>query len=313
MTDPDTEKRNRRRRWPKDRRTDRYNWELARGPISAFGESKPLTAWAADERCAVGREALRTRLALGWDPADAITRARHEKPDMAFTYNERTLTLRGWAEQTGIKYHTLYNRIMKSGMSFTDALEKGAEGADFALPVTAFGETKTLHHWAVDPRARCVVTTMRRRLAQGWGPEQAITEEPQSRSTLGTGVPHHAFGMSMGLEDWGRHTQIPAGNLRYQMEQYDLPLEAALTSLGWTPNTDAPAEHSLVRITAAELRSGDHILSTDPTAEGGPFLTVRRRSTIPAPPTAPHGPAHSRTPLTRPAPAPAGLSRRASR
>ncbi|GGL68103.1 hypothetical protein GCM10010095_61260 [Streptomyces anthocyanicus] len=183
------------RRWPSDRRTDRYNWELASGPISAFGESKPLRVWAADERSAVNREALRTRLALGWAPEQAITTARHERPDMVFTHNGRTLTLRGWADQTGIKYHTLYNRITKPGMSFTGALDKGAEGADFDLPVTAFGETKTLHHWAVDPRARCTVSSMRRRLTQGWNPQQAITEEPAQRSALGSGVPHHAFGM----------------------------------------------------------------------------------------------------------------------
>jgi hypothetical protein len=302
MTTSDNTPTNRRLRRPKDQRADRYNWELARGPIKAFGESKPLAAWAADERCAVGREALRTRLALGWDPEQAITRQRHEKPDMTFTYNERTLTLRGWADQTGIKYHTLYNRITKSGMAFAQALEKGAEGPDFTIPVTAFGETKSLHHWAVDPRARCAVTTLRRRLALGWSPEQAITEEPQHRSTLGTGTPHHAFGMRMGLEDWGRHTQIPAGTIRYQMERHNLPLEAALTSLGWTPQTDAPIEHHLLRITAAELRAGDHILGTEKTAEGEMVLTVRRPSTLPAPRTP--APTRSRTVLPAPSPTP---------
>jgi hypothetical protein len=88
----------------------------------------------------------------------------------------------------------------------------------------------------------------------------------------------------MGLEDWGRHTQIPAGTIRYQMERHNLPLEAALTSLGWAPQTDAPIEHHLLRITAAELRTGDHILGTEKTAEGEMVLTVRRPSTLPAPP-----------------------------
>ncbi|MCV2465032.1 hypothetical protein OEB94_37810, partial [Streptomyces sp. ICN988] len=292
-------------RWPSDRRTDRYNWERARGPISAFGESKTLHAWAADERCAVNREALRTRLALGWAPERAITAARHHRPELVFTHNERTLTLRGWADQTGIKYHTLYHRITTSGMTFTEALEKGAEGADFDLPVTAFGETKTLHHWAVETRARCTVTTMRRRLAQGWNPEQAITEEPEKRSALGSGVPHHAFGMSMGLEDWGRHTQIPAGNLRHQIEQHNLTLEAALTSLGWTPGPDTLSERHLLRITPADLRPGDHVLAVNPTNEDGPHLTVRRPRTSPESSTPLHNSAADRThpvPPTTPVP-----------
>ncbi|MFI1890209.1 hypothetical protein [Streptomyces jumonjinensis] len=302
MANPEARGQNRRRRWPKDRREDRYNWELARGSIPAFGESKPLAGWAADERCAVSREALRTRLALGWDPADAITKPRHGKPEMTYTYNERTLTLRGWADQSGIKYHTLYNRIMRSGMSFTEALAKGAEGADFTLPVSAFGETKTLYHWAVDPRAGCVVTTMRRRLAQGWEPEQAITEEPQSRSRLGTGVPHRAFGLSMGLEDWGRHTQIPAGILRHRMDHYKLPLEGALTSLGWTPQRNTPAKHDLLHIAAAQLRPGDHILGTDHAAGGSRYLIVHRTSSAPTSTAAPRTPAPPRIPPTQLAP-----------
>ncbi|MFG2115519.1 hypothetical protein ACGFRB_23315 [Streptomyces sp. NPDC048718] len=262
--------------WPRDRRTDRYNWELARGPITAFGEAKSLSVWAKDPRCAVTRETLRTRLALGWEPADAITRERHEKPTLQHTYQGRTLTLRGWAEQSGIRYHTLYRRLTKSGMSFEEALLKGPDGPDFALPVRAFGETKPLSHWAVDPRANCSVTTMRRRMAQGWDAEQAISEEPQSRSTLGTGVPHRAFGRSMGLEDWARHTQIPAGTLRHIMDQHDLPLEPALRALGWSPHAEPGMVHDLIAISPAKLRPGDQILSVTTDGDTEPVLTVRR-------------------------------------
>lgn len=278
-----------RRHRTKGGRTDRYNWELARGRITALGESKTLRAWAADERCAVTREALRTRLALGWEPAAAITTPRHDKPDMQFTYAERTLSLRGWADQSGIGYHTLYNRIKKSGMTFAEALEKGGDGPHFTLPITAFGETKPLSHWAVDHRANSSYTTIRRRLAEGWDPEQAITEEPHQRSTLGTGVPHRAFGLSMGLEDWARHTQIPAGHLRHRIDQYGLPLEAALTSLGWTPHSGALAEHDLLRIPAAQLQPGDYILGVEQTGAAQQFVTVRRSGTSAAPPNAaPH-------------------------
>ncbi|MFI9210203.1 hypothetical protein ACIGW7_18955 [Streptomyces sp. NPDC053253] len=265
--------------WPKDRRRDRYMWELARGPITAFGEAKPLASWAEDPRCAVNRECLRTRLALGWLPEDAITRQRHDKPTLEHTYQERTLTLRGWAEQSGIKYHTLYNRITKFGMTFEEALLKGADGSDFTLHITAFGETKPLCHWGVDPRAACSTTTIRRRLVQGWDAEQAITEEPQNRSTLGTGTPHRAYGLSMGLEDWARHTQIPAGTLRSAMAQHELPLESALHALGWNPRTEPAAIHDLITITANQLLPGDRVLGVTTDASPTPVLTVRRSPT----------------------------------
>ncbi|MFG3037100.1 hypothetical protein ACGFYZ_09375 [Streptomyces sp. NPDC048330] len=266
----------RRTAWPKERRRDRYMWELARGQISAFGEAKPLASWAEDPRCAVNREALRTRLALGWLPEDAITRQRHDKPVLEHTYQERTLTLRGWADQSGIKYHTLYNRIAKFGMTFEEALLKGADGPNFTMHITAFGETKPLCHWGVDPRANCSTTTIRRRLTQGWDPEQAIAEEQQSRSTLGTGITHSAYGLSMGLEDWARHTQIPVGTLRYAMDQHELPLESALRALGWSPQAEPAAVHDLITITADQLLPGDRVLGVTTDGSPAPVLTVRR-------------------------------------
>ncbi|MER7851351.1 hypothetical protein ABTZ98_02180 [Streptomyces bacillaris] len=173
-------------------------------------------------------------------------------------------------------------------MTVAQALEKGGGGPHFTLRVEAFGETKPLSHWAVDPRARCAYNTLRRRLAQGWGAEQAITEEPQQRSTLGAGVPYRAFGLSMGLEDWARHTQIPAGDLRNRLNQHDLPMEAVLTHLGWTPHTAVRAEHDLIRASAADLRPGDHILGIEQSGADQPVFTVRRAPHTPPPqPTAP--------------------------
>ncbi|MFD4786533.1 hypothetical protein ACFWN1_05520 [Streptomyces sp. NPDC058459] len=67
------------------------------------------------------KEALRTRLALGWEPEEAVTQPKRELPTLQFTFGEKTLTLRGWAEQSGIKYHTLYSRIRTQGMSFEEA------------------------------------------------------------------------------------------------------------------------------------------------------------------------------------------------
>ncbi|MFD8550137.1 hypothetical protein ACFV08_00705 [Streptomyces fradiae] len=144
---------------------------------------------------------------------------------------------------------------------------------------------------------------MRRRIAAGWEPEQAITEEPPNRSTLGSGVPHRAFGLSMGLEDWARHTQIPVGTLRHVMGHHELPLESTLHALGWSPHAEPGTVHDLISIPAGQLRPGDRILgiSTDDGPE--PVLTVRRR----APPPQPLARASAQSPASS-APAPAASS-----
>ncbi|MFF3566845.1 hypothetical protein ACFYXQ_03590 [Nocardia jiangxiensis] len=223
------------------------------------------------------RESLRTRLALGWAPEDAITRAKHDKPVLEITHDGRTLSLRGWAEQSGIKYHTLYHRITRRGMTFADALALGPDGPLMKLPVTAFGETKPLYMWGVDARANCTTTTLRKRLREGWEPEQAITQEPDNRTALGTGDPVSAFGLRMGLQDWARRTHIPASRLQYWMNHLDLTLEATLRSFGWVPNEADTATSDLVHSSAEDRRAGDTIMAvTHDTASSSPRFTVRR-------------------------------------
>lgn len=41
--------------------------------INAFGETKPMSAWAEDKRCLVSRATLWMRLKLGWQPERAIS------------------------------------------------------------------------------------------------------------------------------------------------------------------------------------------------------------------------------------------------
>lgn len=50
--------------------------------VSAFGETKNISAWARDGRCAVSYKTLYTRLAhLGWLPELAITTPRQRLDD----------------------------------------------------------------------------------------------------------------------------------------------------------------------------------------------------------------------------------------
>ncbi|MFJ9033609.1 hypothetical protein ACIRQP_34925 [Streptomyces sp. NPDC102274] len=160
--------------------TGRHNWELARGDIEAFGEAKTLSAWAQDPRCPVTKPTLRGRLALGWDPEDTITRHKNHEPPLLFTHFDRSLTLRGWAEQSGITYQTLYTRVFTNGMRFRAALLQGPGEPDYAIPVTAFGETRPLHQWALDARTNCTAATLHQRIQASWPPESAITENPNA-------------------------------------------------------------------------------------------------------------------------------------
>ncbi|MFF1420029.1 hypothetical protein [Streptomyces sp. NPDC058280] len=121
---------------------------------------------------------LRGRLALGWDPEDAITRRKNEEPPLLFTHFDRALTFRGWAEQSGIAYRTLYTRVFTNGMKFRDALLQGPDDPGFAVPFTVFGETKPLHRWALDPRTNCTAATLHRRFEANWPLEAAVTEKP---------------------------------------------------------------------------------------------------------------------------------------
>ncbi|MEU3188405.1 hypothetical protein ABZ707_30060 [Streptomyces sp. NPDC006923] len=98
---------------------------------------------------------------------------------MRFAHFDRSLPLRGWAEQSGISYQTLYTRVFTDGMKFRDALLQGPDDPGYGVPVTALGETKPLHLWALDPRAACTAARLRWRVNAGWPPEQAITAKPQ--------------------------------------------------------------------------------------------------------------------------------------
>lgn len=41
--------------------------------LTVFGETKPLSAWVEDSRCAVSRESLKDRVRRGWDVEKALT------------------------------------------------------------------------------------------------------------------------------------------------------------------------------------------------------------------------------------------------
>ncbi len=241
-----------------------------------------MAAWSKDPRCTANRELLRVRLARGWDPGDAITRPKRDVAPQKFTHEGRTLTLRGWAEQSGIKYNTLLLRTTRYRMTLAQALAKGPDGPNFRIEVTAFGETKSVSHWGVDDRANCGAATIRKRLRDGWDPEQAISQQTQVDRRLGTGAPYTAFGMRMGLEDWARRAHIPNVIIKSRMDHHNLTLEAALRSLGWVPHTRENIELDLLRIGVEDLQPGDNIIARIQNTDSDHLSFTVRRTPDPA-------------------------------
>lgn len=50
------------------------------------------------------------------------------------------------------------------------------------LRITAFGETKLAHEWAIDPRCKVRADCLRHRIQKGWSEEEAITTVPIRRN-----------------------------------------------------------------------------------------------------------------------------------
>lgn len=60
-----------------------------------------------------------------------------------FTYNGKTMVLKEWSRELGIKYTTLYQRIYRSGLSFEEAIQKDP----FKRQIEINGEKHNLKEW----------------------------------------------------------------------------------------------------------------------------------------------------------------------
>lgn len=84
----------------------------------------------------------------------------------------REQTMREWAEESGISYHALYQRI-KKGMTLEEALETDPERK--APKIEAFGRSMTLRQWAA--HTHIDYRTLHKRIQRGMPPEEALTKE----------------------------------------------------------------------------------------------------------------------------------------
>ncbi|MFJ2595153.1 hypothetical protein [Streptomyces erythrochromogenes] len=66
----------------------------------------------------------------------------------------------------------------------------------------------------------------------------------------------------MSLPDWARLSGIPSEVITRRMNGHSLTLEAAMRTLGWTPQP-APVTPDLITVPLEQLQSGDLLLSID--------------------------------------------------
>lgn len=81
------------------------------------GERLPLAELS--ERTGVSRMLIKYRLRNGMTVEDAV-----KPPIERYEYQGQSRTLKEWSKITGLKYHTLYGRVVTSGWSMEDALSK---------------------------------------------------------------------------------------------------------------------------------------------------------------------------------------------
>lgn len=103
--------------------------------------------------------------------ADRTTQSKNREDfNDIVTYNGKTMVLKDWAKELGIKYTTLYQRIYRSGLSF----EKAIQADPFKKLITIEEESKTLKQW-------CEVYNMEFELVNNrvskhkWSPIEALT------------------------------------------------------------------------------------------------------------------------------------------
>lgn len=162
--------------------------------FAAFGESKILSEWARDPRCAVKPMTLRHRMNSGkWTLESALTTAADPRsgPHAGAAANKakgepvrqriRELVADGapsikvLAAAIGRSEAVIHHHITVMPDAQEIRAQMQANRAPRGPAITAFGETKTLGQWIADPRCSVSRNTLRKRVADGWRPEDAIT------------------------------------------------------------------------------------------------------------------------------------------
>lgn len=143
-----------------------------------------------------------------------------------------------WAEDKragkGVVRDVVYNRI-QYGWNPEDCISVDVSEipgqSSFAPMITAFGESKTLHEWFIDPRCRVSKKLLWSRIDAGWYAEKAITTEPAKNA----GRRYEGKSVLQWSKDPRCEVSYKVLNTRLKK---DIPLDTALKSQYDTINTE---------------------------------------------------------------------------
>ena len=148
--------------------------------ILAWGETKSLSGWAQDDRCAVSRNTLKRRLSAGMLPELAISSPAANKPEFGVLYEawgERKL-LADWLrdDRCVVSNRSTLQARLDSGWALETALSKPVIEMNHGVLFEAFGDRLTATEWCADSRSAVSSTgTFLSRVAAGWPVEEALS------------------------------------------------------------------------------------------------------------------------------------------
>ena len=137
------------------------------------------------------REHITRQISTAPTPAEIAARGGRRKPDRTYTFNDQTLTLKQWAEITGLPLTTLRTRSVQ-GWSVERMLtaphnvrqkakSKQKPTAPRVQMLTFKGQTRTIAQWSMITGIK--VHTLHMRLRSGWSDEATLTTKPIPRGT----------------------------------------------------------------------------------------------------------------------------------
>ena len=205
-----------------------------KGLVTAFGETKPRRAWAADPRCAVTADRLAERIKEGMTPEAAITTPNRFAARLAAAAEEgvpegyagrrgttrivlafgEAKSMNDWAkdERCRVSAGGLRHRL-DTGMSPEEAMTAGSlRGVLKSMPKVyeAFGERKTLDAWMEDARGTVPRGNVLQRMRGGWSTEEALGTPTDGKPVKGPeGRLIEAFGERKNLNAWARDPRCP--------------------------------------------------------------------------------------------------------
>ena len=107
--------------------------------------------------------------------------ANNRTSNRMITYNGETKSLQRWADEIGMNYHTLSERI-DAGWSVHDAMTKPVDTRFLPTPITYNGITQSGSAWS--HALGLSDNAVRNRLMRGWTVEQAVTTPAGCRRSL---------------------------------------------------------------------------------------------------------------------------------